>query len=85
MRSIQGWTTPAVGAFKAGVVNSSKGKDGYNAATTNGGSIQSPNIFEGKDKAGNKASFRIHVSAAPGQETLYVIKEVLVSHPAHAA
>ncbi|GJE99082.1 hypothetical protein PsYK624_153230 [Phanerochaete sordida] len=74
-----GWTNPEVGAFKAGVVNSAQGVDGYNAATPEGGALTSNVIFQGKDKAGNPAKFRINVSAAPGQETLYVVKQILVA------
>lgn len=76
---VQGWTNPASGSFKAGVVESGKGIDGYNAASPTGGSLLSDTVFEGKDKDGNKAQFRIHLSAAPGQETLFVIKQVLVA------
>ena len=49
------------------------------AADSDGGSLISKHIFEGKDKEGNAAKFRIHVSAAPGQVTLYVIKQVPVA------
>ena len=75
----QGWTNPAIGAYKAGVVNSAKGEDGYNAATDNGGALMSEQLFEGKDKDGKKAAFKIHISAAPGVETLYVIKQLLMA------
>lgn len=75
----QGWTNPTIGAFKAGVVNSAKGEDGYKAATGNGGVLMSEQIFEGKDKDGNRAAFRIHISAAPGAEAMYVIKQLLVA------
>ena len=34
--------------------------------------------FQGKDKDGNKAQFVIHISAAPGNQTLYVLKQVEV-------
>ena len=69
-----------MGSYKAGVVESDKGIDGYNAATGNGASIQSAVIFEGKDKDGDKAKFRIHISAAPGQQPLCVVKQVLVKN-----
>lgn len=77
--TLQGWAAPTAGSFKAGVVGSSKPKDGYESATSEGKALMSNTIFQGKDKDGNKASFRIHVSAAPGQEALYVIKQVLVA------
>ncbi|KAI0295281.1 hypothetical protein BC826DRAFT_968528 [Russula brevipes] len=73
-----GWTNPTAGSFKAGVVESSQAKDGFQAASPNGGSIQSTNVYEGKDKNGNPAKFKLHVSAAPGPKTLYVIKQVPV-------
>ena len=65
--------------MKAGVVESSKAKDGYEKAASEGGSITSQYVFEGKDKDGNPAKFRIHVSAAPGPQTLYVVKQVPVA------
>ncbi|GJE99081.1 hypothetical protein PsYK624_153220 [Phanerochaete sordida] len=74
-----GWTNPELGAFKAGVVQSAKGVDGYNAATPVGAALTSDVVFQGKDKDGNPAKFRINVSAAPGQETLYVVKQILVA------
>ena len=36
-------------------------------------------VFEGKDKVGKPAKFRIHISAAPGQEALFVVKQVPVA------
>ncbi|KAF7969296.1 hypothetical protein HWV62_22427 [Athelia sp. TMB] len=74
-----GWTAPTAGSFKAGVVESSSPKDGYESATAEGKAVISDTIFEGKDKDGNKARFRIHLSAAPGLEALFVIKQVLVA------
>ncbi|KAI0713533.1 hypothetical protein C8Q76DRAFT_796493 [Earliella scabrosa] len=74
-----GWTAPATGAYKAGVAESGKGVDGYNAADNDGGSIMSKYVFEGKDKDGHPAKFRIHISAAPGQEALFVVKQVPVA------
>ena len=59
---------------------SSKPEDGYNAATDRGGSFITPMTFEGKDKDGKKAQFKIHLSAAPGSQTLYVLKQVEVAH-----
>jgi len=74
-----GWTNPALGSFKAGVAEAGKGKDGYVIADSDGGSVLSKDVFQGKDKSGNPVKFKIHVSAAPGQETLYVIKQVPVA------
>ena len=48
-------------------------------ADSDGGSVLSKDVFQGKDKNGNAVKFKIHVSAAPGQETLYVIKQVPVA------
>ncbi len=76
---MQGWTAPTAGAYKAGVVESSKGVDGYNAADNDGGSLTSKYIFKGKDKEGKAAKFRIHISAAPGQHALFVVKQVPVA------
>ena len=77
--SSKGWTNPTIGAFKASVVESTSAKSGYDVASETGGTLTSSSTFEGKDKDGNKARFRIHVSASPGPETLYVIKQILVA------
>lgn len=76
---LQGWTSPQAGSFKAGVVASTKAEDGYNGASQTGGAIQSANVYSGKDKDGHIMKFRVHISAAPGQEMLYVINQVLVN------
>lgn len=60
------------------MVQSSKAEDGYESATSTGNSITSKETFKGKDEDGNDAKFQIHVSAAPGQEALFVVKQVLV-------
>jgi hypothetical protein len=76
---VQGWTNPQSGSIKAGVVASSKAEDGYNAARNTGGAILSTNIYSGKDKDGKEMKFKIHISAAPGQEMLYVVNQVIVN------
>lgn len=74
-----GWTNPTAGAFKAGVVESNSAKEGYEKASETGGSIMSSSVFVGKDKDGKEAKFKIHISAAPGPATLYVVKQILVA------
>ncbi|KAF8803222.1 hypothetical protein BYT27DRAFT_7214790 [Phlegmacium glaucopus] len=74
-----GWTSPLLGSYKAGVVASSSAKDAYGSADDHGASLISKDIFEGKDKDGNTAKFRIHVSAAPSQKPLFVVVQVPVS------
>lgn len=71
-----GWTSPAAGTYKTAVVESSKGIDGYIAATEFGNSIFSPNKYRGKDKEGRPAKFHLHISASPGQQPLCVIKQI---------
>jgi hypothetical protein len=77
-RCAQGWTNPLAGSYKAGVVQSSNPKDGYDAADDDGGYIQSKNIFEGKDMYGKPVQFRIHISAAPSQKPQYIVSQVPV-------
>ncbi|KAI0713532.1 hypothetical protein C8Q76DRAFT_693423 [Earliella scabrosa] len=71
-----GWTAPAIGSFKAAVVESDKGVDGYNAANDQHGSLVSRCLFEGKDRLGWQTRFRFRVSAEPGQKALFVVKQV---------
>ncbi|KAF8803225.1 hypothetical protein BYT27DRAFT_6739967 [Phlegmacium glaucopus] len=73
-----GWTDPLLGSYKAGVVGSGSAKDAYDHANDDGGSLISKDIFEGRDKEGNTAKFRIHISATPGQKPLFVVEQVPV-------
>ncbi|TFK85832.1 hypothetical protein K466DRAFT_664217 [Polyporus arcularius HHB13444] len=78
-----GWTHPSVGALKASVVEGTqKAKDAYEAATPEGNALVSTFVFEGKDKDNNKAQFKIHISATPGVQSLYVLKQVEVGKDA---
>ncbi|RPD55160.1 hypothetical protein L226DRAFT_616190 [Lentinus tigrinus ALCF2SS1-7] len=77
-----GWTNPKIGSIKASVVESSNPKDAYKAAKEGGGSLTSKYVFQGKDKEGKKAQFVIHISAAPGTQTLFVLKQVEVPQAA---
>ncbi|KAF8799219.1 hypothetical protein BYT27DRAFT_7202377 [Phlegmacium glaucopus] len=74
-----GWTNPSLGSYKAAVVESSNPKDAYDAATEEGGHIQSTSIFQGKDKDGQPAKFRIHISASASQKPPFVVKQVPVA------
>ena len=71
---VQGWTAPTAGSYKASVIASKSPKDAYEAASATGTSLISSETFEGK----NKERVKIHISAAPGQEALFVIKQVPV-------
>ncbi|KAI1171819.1 hypothetical protein F4777DRAFT_564120 [Nemania sp. FL0916] len=71
-----GWTAPEAGRFKAGVIESTDPKDGYNAASPTGNFIISQNEYEGTDKEGNPTKIYFHVSAAPGNEAMFVVTEV---------
>ncbi|KAG2069442.1 hypothetical protein BDR04DRAFT_1101520 [Suillus decipiens] len=72
-----GWTDPLMGSIKAGVVESAKAKAGYDAATREGGYIQSKNQYMGKDEKGNPAKFYIRVSASPGKDPMaFVVQQV---------
>ena len=74
----QGWTNPYAGSIKAAVVESSNPKDGYDAATDTGNSLDSSERFRGKDKEKpeTKTNIKFHLSAAPGQSAMFVITEV---------
>ena len=65
--------------MKAGVALSGRAEDGYNAADENGNTKQSEEIFKGKDKDGNDARFRLHISAAPGQDAIFVVKQMIIN------
>lgn len=81
-----GWQNPTLGSFYAGVAHTYMGDDddktheknaqnGYNAATTTGGSIQSGEIYYGKTEDGEEVAFRLHISVSPGQYPVYVVKQ----------
>ena len=72
----QGWTAPGAGRFKAGVIESSSAKDGYDAATPNGNSITSENEYQGEDEDGNPVRIKFQISAAPGNEPMFVVTQV---------
>ncbi|KAI1783170.1 hypothetical protein LXA43DRAFT_1102884 [Ganoderma leucocontextum] len=74
-----GWAAPAMGSYKAGVAESEPAVDAYDAARTEGGSLTSRHVFEGCDKDGNRAQFRIHVDTTSGRETLVAIKQISVA------
>ncbi|KAF3933740.1 hypothetical protein ABW19_dt0206325 [Dactylella cylindrospora] len=74
-----GWTSPYVGAFKAGVAESESAEEGYNQASENGKSLSSKDQYTGKDKDKNEARFYFHLSAAPGQQAMFVITQVRVA------
>jgi hypothetical protein len=73
---VQGWTNPLLGSYKAGAVESSNPKDGYDAADDRAGYLQSKYIFEGKDKDGKPANFQIHISSSPSQKPEFVVTQV---------
>jgi len=74
-----GWTMPLIGSNKAGVVESSKAKDGYDIATPGGNYIQSKNSFKGKDKDGKDAQFAFFISASPGKDPMVVMVDQVLS------
>ena len=47
-----------------------------------GNSLTSKYVFQGKTKDGKKAQFVIHISAAPGTQALYVLKQIEVPQAA---
>jgi len=71
-----GWTTPAVGGFKASIVKSDNPKDAYEQATLEGNALTSKEVFRGFQKSGNPVERHIYMSAAAGQYMIYVITEV---------
>ncbi|KAG1861450.1 hypothetical protein C8R48DRAFT_657658 [Suillus tomentosus] len=74
-----GWTDPILGSMKAGVVESAVAEDGYNAATREGGHIQSKNRYKGKDEKGVPTEFYIRISASPGKDPMsFVVQQVPV-------
>lgn len=60
-------------------MESSNPEDGYNNATLEGGYVISRNIYCGKDEDGHDTNFQFHISACPGQETLYVITQLRIN------
>ena len=58
------------------MVSSSTAKDGYDAARDQGNHVDSADSYVGKDKDGKQAKIRFHLSAAPGQEAMFVVTEV---------
>ena len=58
------------------MVSSSTAKDGYDAARDQGNHVDSVDSYVGIDKDGNKATIRFHLSAAPGQEPMFVVTEI---------
>ncbi|KAI0373243.1 hypothetical protein BV20DRAFT_1050153 [Pilatotrama ljubarskyi] len=74
-----GYTNPTIGAYKAGVaVASGKGVDGYELADSAGRSGTTKAVYEGKDKDGNPVKFRFLMSGSPGQEPLFIVKQVML-------
>ena len=71
-------TSPAVGAYKAGIIESSDPRDGYNTASQQGNAIISGDQYRAKDgdKPGQDVNIQFRVSAQPGQAMLFVITEV---------
>ncbi|KAH7165817.1 hypothetical protein EDB81DRAFT_917934 [Dactylonectria macrodidyma] len=73
-----GLTSPVAGGYKAGVVESSVAKDGYEAATDTGNSITSENKYKSKDKDGNEQEIEFHFAAIPGVEMKVVIAQFII-------
>jgi len=49
---------------------------GYKAATANGGQILS-DIIEAKGTDGKSLKFRIHISVAPSQHAVFIVKQMM--------
>ena len=79
IHSPQGWVAPAMGSYKAGVVESDSALDGYNAVRKEGTSLASRLVIEGEDKDGAKTRCRIQISVHPGQEMLVVLNQVAIA------
>ena len=58
------------------MAESSQALDGFYSATDGGNTIISDDTFEGEDINRNIARFKLQVSAAPGQEAVFVINQV---------
>ncbi|RPB20558.1 hypothetical protein L211DRAFT_852270 [Terfezia boudieri ATCC MYA-4762] len=71
-----GWTSPQLGSFKTGVIESDNPLSGYENATAQGASIDSKNIYAGTDEDGKSCRIRFHVSAVPGVKALYEIRQL---------
>ncbi|EJD41452.1 hypothetical protein AURDEDRAFT_169614 [Auricularia subglabra TFB-10046 SS5] len=72
-----GWTDPILGAYKSSVVASSSAEDGYNAASPEGNSLTSDNIYQGTDAHGDAVRFRLHFSAITADHLALVVVDQL--------
>ena len=71
----QGFTNPWVGTYKAGIVASDDPKQGYEAASQDGGSVESP-LYSAKDNDGHEIDFKLHISATASQHPAFVVSEI---------
>jgi len=69
---------PLAGRYKAGVVESSDPKKGYDAASRRGHSINSTNTYTSKDEDGNDQEIMFHVSAFPGKFMTVEVRQIIV-------
>lgn len=74
----KGFTDPNAGERKAGIVASRKGKDAWDVANGNGGSIQST-TFKGKDEEGQAVTIRLDAAITPGKTTTVTLSQVYIS------
>ncbi|KAG8822069.1 hypothetical protein FRC17_009663, partial [Serendipita sp. 399] len=62
-----GFTSPWSGGYKTAVVLSKSPIDGHNAASLEGGYVETPETYQGKDKDGNRVKVRFLFGAATGK------------------
>ncbi|KAF8593003.1 hypothetical protein BDV93DRAFT_419975, partial [Ceratobasidium sp. AG-I] len=60
-----GFTNPYLGAYKAGVAPTDRPVDGYNAATKEGGTVES-DLYEAKDVDNNVVYIKFRITAEAG-------------------
>ena len=74
---MQGWTTPGPGVeSEASVVQSSYPKPAADSVRPDSTSITSTVIFEGRSKEGKPVGLQFESSVTPGQQTLFVIRQI---------
>ena len=75
---LQGFTNTVAGECKAGIVESSSAKDGYNKATGEGNNYGSSEEYVGEDKVHNEIKIKIHCLTQAGNQAVYKIEQVVL-------
>jgi len=72
------WSNPTTGPLSAGVTVSERPADAYEHSSPSGNALGMDDYFKGYDDTPqqNYAYFRVYMSAAPGLQTLFIIKQV---------